>query len=238
MTAPDLDQRRTDVRERMDDPECDPEKLRRTYRHFAVLNRLISRWNHIYSRHIRPHLSPAPGEKTSLLDIGYGGGDIARRLAEKAAREGYRLEITGIDTDRRAWNYARSLPNPHDVRFQKKTPGELIREGRQFDFVVSNHLLHHLTGPELERLAAESSALCRRKILFCDIERSVPAWHCFNLLSRPFFRDSFITEDGLRSIRRSYRRGELERALPEGWEVQRLFPFRLLALKEEGTEHG
>lgn len=238
MTPPDLDQRQPELRERMDDPACDPGKLRRTYRHFAVLNRVISRWEHIYRRHIRPLLSAAPGKKNSLLDIGCGGGDIVRRLAGRAAREGYRLDITAIDTDRRAWNYARSLPNPHGVRFLKTSAAELRREGRTFDIVISNHLMHHLTGRDLKRLAADTSALCRRRILFCDIERSVLAWYCFSLLSRPFFRNSFITEDGLRSIRRSYRRGELDRALPEGWEVRRLFPFRLLAMKEEGSENG
>ena len=39
-----------------------------------------------------------------------------------------------------------------------------------------------------------------------------------------------IVTDGLRSIRRSYRRGELEAIAPPGWEVRRIFPNRLVML--------
>ena len=34
--------------ERMDDPDCDPQKLRRTYVQFEIVNRLISGWGRLY----------------------------------------------------------------------------------------------------------------------------------------------------------------------------------------------
>lgn len=229
-----LHSRRPDLSERMDDPRCDPGKLRRTYRQFRTLNRLISRWGRIYREEIQPRISASPGRSFTLLDIGCGGGDIASRLAGLAASGGHRLEATGIDTDQRAVDYARSRANPHGVRFLRASSAELVKKGRVFDFVISNHLLHHLGAGERDRLLEEASALCRERVLFCDIERSDAAWLLFNMLSRPFFRDSFITEDGLRSIRRSYRREELEKLLPENWSVRRIFPFRVLAAKECG----
>lgn len=229
-----LHSRRPELKERMDDPHCDPGKLRRTYRQFYTLNRLISRWGRIYREEIKPRLEASPGRPFSLLDIGCGGGDIASRLAGLAAAGGHKLEVTGIDTDGRAVDFARSRANPHGVRYLRASTGALINRGRRFDFVISNHLLHHLGGGERNRLLEEAATLCRERVLFCDIERSDAAWLLFNILTRPFFRDSFITEDGLRSIRRSYRREELEEVLPEKWSVRRIFPFRLLATKECG----
>lgn len=232
-----LHSRRPDLSERMDDPHCDPGKLRRTYRQFHTLNRLISRWGHIYREEIEPRLEASPGRSFSLLDIGCGGGDIASRLAGLAAAGGHELEVTGIDSDERAIDFARSGPNPHGVRYLRASAGTLAGRGRRFDFVISNHLLHHLDGGERSRLLEAASTLCRERVLFCDIERSDAAWLLFAILTRPIFRDSFITEDGLRSIRRSYRREELEDVLPEHWSVRRIFPFRLLATKECGG-HG
>lgn len=226
-----LGSRDTGLREKMDDPDCDPEALRRTYRQFGRLNRLISRWGSIYARHIRPVMVARPDREYTLLDVGSGGGDLAIRLAGLASDEGFRLQVTGADPDPRAHAYARSRPHPATVRFRRTTAGELLEEGLTYDFVISNHLIHHLDRAELERILRESERLCRCKVLFCDIERSDIGWLLFNLFSRPLFRRSFITEDGLTSIRRSYTRSELQQAAGDAWRTDTIFPCRLLLHK-------
>lgn len=225
-----LHNRRPGLTEEMDRPDCDPGRLRRTYRQFAVLNRLISRWDYLYRSEIRPLLASLEGRPARLLDIGFGGGDIPARLARRARDDGYRLEVTAVDTDPRAVDYADERYAGSGVHYRLSSPTELLEEGAagRFDLVTSNHLLHHLKSGELQELLRQARTLARGTVLFCDIERSDWAWLLFGLLSRPFFRRSFITRDGLLSIRRSYTRRELRAAVPPGWEVRALPLFRLL----------
>lgn len=208
----------------MDDPTCDPERLARTYRHFSLLNRAVGRWPMIYRTLIRPALDPS--RANSLLDIGCGGGDITRRIASWAARDGIALDITAIDPDPRAYAFATAGRNG-DVRFRESTSGALLDEGQMFDVVISNHVLHHIeNGPD--EFLADSVRLASRLVVHSDIERSSVAYAAYAVLALPLAVRSFAHADGLISIRRSYRRGELAATAPAPWRVQRARPSRLI----------
>lgn len=222
-----LSNRDVDSRELMDSPDCDIQALNNTYRQFRVINALISRWRHIYLTKIRPLLQDR-SRQASLLDIGFGGGDIPIKLALWAQEDGIDLRVTGIETDARAYRFAKTLDSPQNVRYIHASSTELLETGRQFDVVISNHLLHHLDQQTLLTTLSEARQLSRRAVFFNDIERSDVGYFLFNLFARPVFRSSFITSDGLTSIKRSYTLAELRRAVPSEWKVQRLLPYRLL----------
>ncbi|WP_216326238.1 class I SAM-dependent methyltransferase [Deinococcus aestuarii] len=222
---PDLTRRDPTLRERMDDPACDPGTLRRTYAQFGAVNALVAGWRQVYRRELRPHLPP--GRTLSLLDIGCGGGDVARGLADWARRDGRRLRVTAIDADERAIRYAVARPAHPDVTYRRALSGDLVREGQGFDFVISNHLLHHLTDPELGTLLRDSERLGRVRVVHSDLARHPLAYRAFSAGAR-LFQGSFIREDGLLSIRRSHTVRELAALAPPGWQVRPLVPFRLL----------
>ena len=221
-----LAKRAAHLRERMDDPACSLERLHATYRQFGAVNRIFAAWRSVYTRYLRPQLG---GEPATLLDIGCGGGDLARRLAGWAQRDGLELHVTAIDPDERAFAYARAQPSPPNVTFEKAFSSEIVAAGEQFDVVVSNHLLHHLTDTELRGLCRDSERLATKLALHNDIRRSALAYLGFNA-TRPFFRDSFIVEDGLTSIRRSFAPAELLGLAPPGWTVEAMFPYRNLLI--------
>jgi 2-polyprenyl-3-methyl-5-hydroxy-6-metoxy-1,4-benzoquinol methylase len=226
MARPSLRVRAQDAVEIMDSPLCDPVRLTRTYRDFRVVNAVVSGWRQIYRRSIRPALSTTT--ETTLLDVGSGGGDVSRSLARWAARDGLRLTVTGIDPDARAHVFATGRPMVAGLSFRRALSSELVAEGARFDFVISNHVLHHLRAAELNGLLGDSQALARRRVVHADLERSTLAYLGFGLATRPFFRQSYIRPDGLTSIRRSYTAGELRAAAPAGWTVTRGRPSRLV----------
>lgn len=216
--------------ERMDDPNCDQSELENTYRQFSTINSLISQWQQIYRKKIRPFAFK--NDKVSILDIGFGGGDIPLKLAKWAAKDGLHLQVTAIDPDKRAFNFVQKLDQPHNVTFLNCSTADLDAQKQKFDFVISNHLLHHLSKLELDSVLDQSKKLSSHAVIFNDIKRSDIAYLFFNLFARPIFRSSFITQDGLTSIERSFTYDELIDTVPEGWKVQKLFPFRLLLLYE------
>ncbi|MFH0343127.1 MAG: methyltransferase domain-containing protein [Chromatiales bacterium] len=222
-----LSQRDTRTTEIMDDPRCDCERLFRTYRQFRAVNAALSRIRSVYKRWIRPAMR-IPERSYSLLDIGFGGGDIARALHRWACADGLRLAITGIDIDARAYRYVKTLDWPERVTFRVADVSELRAEQERYDFVFSNHLVHHLDTAALPPMLASAAALCAREVLFVDVRRSDLAYLGFAFLSAVAFRDSYIRHDGLISIKRSYTFRELAAIAPPGWTVERLFPFRLV----------
>lgn len=222
-----LQQRDTDAREHMDNPNCDREELFNTYRQFSTINSLISRWEKIYKQEIRPACEDA-SRTYRLLDIGFGGGDLPIKISTWARRDHINLEIIAIDSDSRAFEFVQQLEVPENVTFKSISLSELLKKGSSFDFVISNHLLHHLQADDLQEILNDAVGLSRKKVLFNDIERSDLGYLLFNLFSRPLFRSSFITDDGLTSIKRSYTARELDAAVPKNWTVSRIFPYRLL----------
>jgi len=222
---PSLRERADDAVEIMDG-DCDPGMLTRTYADFRFVNAVVSGWGSIYRREIRPALSTTT--LTSLLDIGSGGGDVSQALARWAARDGLRLTVLGIDPDARADAFCRTLPAQPGLSFRRAFSSELVAEGQRFDFVVSNHMLHHLVPADLGALLVDSERLCRKRVLHADIERSRIGYLGFAVGTWPFFRRSYIRPDGLTSIRRSFTAPELRAAAPPGWRVLRGLPSRLV----------
>ena len=219
-----LESRALAATEWMDDPACDPQRLARTYGHFGLLNRIVGRWPMIYRNLLRPALERS--RSNSLLDIGFGGGDVSRRIARWAASDGLSLNVTAIDPDPRAHEFA-SAKAGAGVDFQATTSGALVAEGRTFDVVISNHVLHHLDDG-LDAFLSDSVALASRLVVHSDIERSTGAYGAYSVLALPLAARSFAHADGLTSIRRSYRHGELAADAGPGWQVRRAHPSRLI----------
>ena len=217
--------------ELMDDPACDPDRLRATLRRFGTINRLISGWGRVYRSTLGPHLS-ALGRPARVLDLGSGGGDLVRRLAAAAARDGLDVAWTGVDPDPRALEVALEGGPLPGVTFRCADAATLVDEGTVFDAVLSNHVLHHL-GDELPVFAEASLQLSRGLVLHGDIARSSVAYGLYAVGITPFAPGTFLRTDGLRSIRRSYTAEELdavlERVMPGVWTTQTPAPFRLLA---------
>lgn len=220
------------IRELMDDPACDPARLRATLERFGTINRLVSGWGAVYRTRLRPFLASL-GRPARVVDLGCGGGDVVVRLAQRAARDGFDVEWVGVDPDPRAHDVAIARRRPATVTFRCTDAATLLAEGDAFDAVLSNHVLHHLAG-DMAGFMTASQRLSRGIVLHGDIERGRLAYGLYAVGITPFAPGTFLRTDGLRSIRRSYTRQELQRVLdelgPGQWSVHNPAPFRLLAV--------
>lgn len=158
---------------------------------------------------------------------------MTRSLITWAVQDDIQLEVLGIDPDQRAMTWARSHTDQRGLTFRCVTSTDLAETNEHFDIVISNHLLHHLREPEIDQLLADSAKLLRPGglALHADISRHRLAYVAFALGTLPFrsnlLAGSFIRDDGLTSIRRSFTQAELELIVPHEWVVQRRAPFRL-----------
>lgn len=236
MTVPDLRTRDRTATEQMDDPRCDQVKLDRTYSQFRVVNAVVAGWRQTYRTRLRPLLRR--DAVTTLLDIGSGGEDVARSIAAWARRDRFDLRITAADPDERAHAWAIRQPPVPGLEFRRAFSSDLVAEGRTFDLVLSNHLLHHLDDEQLRLLLEDSEQLAALRAVHSDIRRSRPAYALFSAGTRPLFRRSFIREDGLTSIRRSFTASELRRVAPPRWRAVRQAPWRNLLIHDAAGAHS
>ena len=236
---PDLTVRDAHATELMDDPDCDRVLLARTYAQFPLVNAVVGGWRGVYRREIRPRARHAP---LRVLDVGCGGGDVARAIARWARRDRLPIGIVAIDPDPRAISWARRQRPMAALTLRAVHSAALVEERERFDVVISNHLLHHLAADQLAALLEDSRRLLAPGgiVLHRDIRRGRFAYFAFAVATAPFPRmhrgRSFIRADGLTSIRRSYTNRELSDAVPAGWAVRAAFPARLELRREDDRD--
>lgn len=222
-----LSRRETTAVEVLDTGEGDPRKVRNTYRQFRRINKIGSRFGYVYRHWLRPHMYVAPSQTYTLLDIGFGGGDLTVALAQWALTDHFDMRVTGIDTSRSAVEFVSGLKAPPNVLFRHTTMETLLAEGAQYDFVVSNHVLHHLDDSALKTLLTVTCRLARRYVVMVDLRRSDFLFLLYTLLAPLALPNSYHYRDGRISIRRSRTLAELRQAVPDDWRITPLWPFRL-----------
>ena len=213
--------------EQMDDPSLDP----RDYA--AILNDLgrVNRWTFA----ARPTLDfLARGTRGmsgfSLLDVGFGQGDMLRRIARWARKKGLTAELVGVDLNEKSETVARSA-TPDDLAIDYRT-GDYRDQGR-FDFIVSSLVTHQMTDEQLLAFLRHMESESRRGWLVNDLHRRLFPYLGFPLLARLLRVHRIVREDGQLSIARSFRPAEwrsilAEAGIPEGAaHIRRYFPFRL-----------
>jgi hypothetical protein len=81
------------------------------------------------------------------------------------------------------------------------------------DLVVISQVAHHLTDRQIGALAAEASRVARLGVVLTDLKRSEMAVILFRIASRALGFDPATRRDGVTSVRRGFRRVQLERIL-------------------------
>jgi SAM-dependent methyltransferase len=164
-----------------------------------------------------------------LLDVGFGDGDMLRRIARWAQRRGIAAELVGVDLNPRSELAARAH-TPDDLAIRYVTGDYADHRGAGWDFIISSLVAHHMTHEQLIAFLRFMAAEARRGWLINDLHRhGFPHWG-FPILARIAGWHPIVRHDGTLSIARAYRPGEWPPILAEAGvsaRVYRVFPFRL-----------
>lgn len=214
MRVHDLTRRSTEL-EQMDRPDCDAERLRRTVTQYDRINAWFTASRRLIRTGLFPLIEAQPDREHRWLDLGAGGCDLPLWVAAEARRRGWRLRIVALDHDPRIAEMARArTAHVPDIEVVQAPVSDLAALG-DFDVIFSNHLLHHLTDAQAAGALALVNRQARLGFLMNDLRRSRAAYAAWGLVARCLFRRSLALEDGLLSIRRSFRPAELDRLVRE-----------------------
>lgn len=171
-----------------------------------------------------------PGRRYRLLDVGFGDGDMLRRIARWGAKRDVSFELTGMDLNPRSALAARAH-TPPDMAIDWRTGDYLALAGGGWDFVISSLVAHHMTRAQLLAFLRFMQAEARVGWIVNDLHRHGFAYLGWPLLARLAGWHPIVRHDGRLSIARSYRPDEWPPLLAEAGitdaRVVRAFPFRL-----------
>ncbi|KQM62069.1 MULTISPECIES: methyltransferase domain-containing protein [unclassified Sphingomonas] len=218
---------RSHAEEAMDDPALDPAIYAAVLRDLAQVN--------VVTMAARPTLAfldsvVRRGDRLKLLDVGYGDGDMLRRIARWATKRGVQAELVGIDLNPHSEAIARA-DTPPDLPIAYRTGDYADLAGEGWDVIVSSLVAHHMTRPQLVAFLRFMEGEAARGWFVNDLHRHRFAHQGYPLLATFMRWHRIVRADGTLSIARSYRPAEwppiLADAGIDGAEVRRRFPFRL-----------
>ncbi|MDG6080226.1 methyltransferase domain-containing protein [Erythrobacter litoralis] len=217
--------------ELMDDPALDPETYHAVLHDLAKVNTVT-----LARLPTLGFLERAVGDREafSLLDVGFGDGDMLRSIARWADKHGKVVRLVGIDLNPRSKDAA-AARTPADTPIEYRTGDYADLAGEGFDCVVSSLVAHHMTRAQLVVFLRFMDAEAKAGWFVNDLHRHGFAYYGYPLLSRIAGWHPIVRHDGRMSIARSYRPEEWPPLLAEAGvrsaKVERVFPFRLCVEK-------
>jgi 2-polyprenyl-3-methyl-5-hydroxy-6-metoxy-1,4-benzoquinol methylase len=206
---PDLMSRNLTEQELMDRVDADPELLLRTVSQFRWINALFSSSRRLLRRHVFSIMEQNPTRTYSLLDVGAGGCDIAQWITLEARRRHLKIKITALDNDPRILPLAyETVQNFPEIQIVEGNALDLSSLGT-FDFIFSNHFLHHLSWEEIRLFLRSALAQTQLAFVMNDLKRSRAAYLGATLSLGLLTHRSFAFYDGRLSIRRGFLPDEL-----------------------------
>ena len=220
-------EKRTIADELMDAEDLDPKIYAQVLTDLAKVNRIV-----MAERPTLDFLARAIGDARSfsVLDVGYGDGDMVRAIARWAKKRGIEARLTGIDLNPQSEHVARAA-TPSDLAIVYRTGDYADLSSEPFDFIISSLVAHHMTQDQLIAFLGFMAKHAKRGWLINDLHRHAFAYAGYPLLATLMRWHPIVRHDGRLSIARSYRPDEwpllLREAQVKGARIFRSFPFRL-----------
>lgn len=162
-----------------------------------------------------------------LLDVGFGDGDMLRRIARWANAKGIEAELVGVDLNPRSEQAAQA--HGGTIRYVTGDYADLADE--PWDVIVSSLVAHHMSHDQLVAFLRFMETHARAGWFVNDLHRHGFAHWGFPVLATIARWHPIVRHDGTLSIARSYRPDEWPPLLAEAGiteaTVRRVFPFRL-----------
>lgn len=218
-----------DSQEMLDDAGLSREETARSLRDVARINGFMGATRPLLETVLRA-LEGAGLHSATVLDVGCGNGDFARRLVRYGATRGIAIRVTALDISLFHLSIAREMtPADAPIEYIEADAFALPFLDQGVDFVTSTLFVHHFRADALRSLFGECCRVARIGWAMNDCARDGVAIAAFRVL-RPYLARSFATRhDALASIRRSYTPKEMAAIIApiSGARVESLFPYRL-----------
>lgn len=227
---PDFSTRSNDI-EIMDDLNCRGEVVDQTLRELEVINKLLG-GNYVTIDGIEKLLEKKNGSiPISICDLGCGGGDILKLIAQWANRKNKSLELTGIDANPNIIRFANDNCKTYpQIEFEAVDIFSDQFKNRKYDIIIGTLFFHHFSSEQLISFFKQIERQAAIGVVINDIHRHWFAYHSIKLLTRIFSKSAMVRFDAPLSVLRAFKKKELihimQQAGIENYTIKWMWAFR------------
>ncbi|MDX5348389.1 MAG: methyltransferase domain-containing protein [Hymenobacteraceae bacterium] len=186
-----------------------------------------------------PVFKPFSGKQLKIADLGCGGGDILREVAQWSKKRQQPVALTGIDANAFMINYATGKCSswPQIQLLQQDIFSENFKN-EQYDIVICSLFCHHFTNQQLIQMLQQFYSQAILAVIITDLHRHPLAYYSIKWLTAGFSKSYLVKNDAPLSVLRAFRKKELEQLLLQaGIKNFRLkwrwaFRWQLILIKE------
>jgi len=203
-------EKRSTQEELMDDFQGTQEQLKVVLDDISRVNRLLG-GNKITVNAVAELIRKTPQDSYLVADVGCADGTMLRELASYCRTNHIKAEFIGIDLSHDALSIARnaSIDFP-EIRFLACDVMQLSPSDLACDSIISTLTTHHFTNAQLPILLQQFANLAKLGFVNNDLHRNGIALVLYKLFSMVFIKTHTARVDGLISIRRGFKKQELQ----------------------------
>ncbi|WP_205500162.1 methyltransferase domain-containing protein [Rufibacter psychrotolerans] len=204
----------------MDDLSLASDDLRRNLQELELINQWLGGHdvvrhglNQILNGSFSGHFA---GNKLKIADLGSGGGDTLRMVAQWARKRRLPVELVGIDANPYMLHYSAAQSQDYpEISYRQADVFSPAFAQQQFDVVICSLFVHHFTDEALAALLAQLQRQVRVAVLINDIHRHPLAYYSIKSLTRIFSRSYLVKNDAPLSVLRSFTAPDWKRILAQ-----------------------
>lgn len=167
-----------------------------------------------------------------IVDVGSGGGDTLRKIADWGRKNRLSLDLVGIDLKTDCIEYAQEhSQNYPEISFIQADYAQVMPRA---DIITSALFCHHLSNHELVQFMDWSKKNARWGFVINDLHRHPLAYYSIKYLTKLFSKSYLVKNDAPLSVQRSLIRKEwqnmLEQAGIKNYQIEWIWAFRWLVV--------
>jgi 2-polyprenyl-3-methyl-5-hydroxy-6-metoxy-1,4-benzoquinol methylase len=223
---------RSEEKEILDSELIETAELNLNLRELHSINKMLGGYNATLAG-LRKVFRSTKRDVINVLDIGFGGGDSIRVMADFAEKNSKKTFFYGVDLKPDCVAYA--TKNLEDVSNKSLICDDYRNLSDEFlqniDVIHCSLFLHHLNDKEIEDLL-KFSCKSNCTLLVNDLHRNAIAYYSIKFLTRLFSRSRLVKNDAPLSVLRGFKKEELEKFLKNSgykeYSVKWIWAFRYL----------
>lgn len=146
-----------------------------------------------------------------IADLGCGGGDILKLVANWAQKSSVECELIGYDANPNIIEYARKNCSGYsNISFETKDIFSVEFKDEQFDIILCTLFTHHFDEATLEVMFRQFRQQAKLGVIINDLHRHWLAYYSIKLLTQLFSKSEMVKYDGPLSVRRAFKKAELK----------------------------
>lgn len=200
---------RSQQEEIMDDLQCQGEVVHQTLRELEFINRWLG-GNAVTLGGIEQLTRNHKNDTLVIADLGCGGGDMLKLLADWGRRNNRPLKLIGIDANPFIIDFARNNCKSYpEISFEALDILSNQFQQKKYDLITGTLFYHHFKDEMLVSFFLKLTHQARLGLVINDIHRHWLAYHSIRLLTRLFSKSSMVKFDAPLSVLRAFTKDEL-----------------------------